>query len=300
MNTKNIVRDISKLLSKRKIERVYIYPFGSIAYDIINELVRHYGIKIPLIAVDENLSKTNDNVISLNILREIEWTEHELIFIASDNPLIYRELRQCVSFVPKDNIIDLFPINPLCCNADARVASLAICSAEIYKNGVNGAVAEAGVYRGEFAHYINVLFPDRKLYLIDSFEGFRKKDFDKMDNYEQIKEWDGYKSDTSPDNVIKKLVYPYQAEIKKGYVPEVLKGIEDRFAFVNLDMDLYVPTYSGLCFFWDKMNPGGYIFVHDINNWDGCGKAVQVFCREHKIGYVVMNDLITAAIAKPL
>lgn len=34
-------------------------------------------------------------------------------------------------------------------------------------------------------------------------------------------------------------------------------GLKDSFVFVNLDVDLYEPTYKGLMFFKDKMIKGG-------------------------------------------
>lgn len=43
---------------------------------------------------------------------------------------------------------------------------------ELRKKNIEGAVAEVGVFRGEFAQYINYAFPDRKCYLFDTFEGF--------------------------------------------------------------------------------------------------------------------------------
>ena len=39
-------------------------------------------------------------------------------------------------------------------------------------------MAELGVYRGEFAKEINKVFPDRTLYLFDTFEGFAEQDCD--------------------------------------------------------------------------------------------------------------------------
>lgn len=42
----------------------------------------------------------------------------------------------------------------------------------IYSNNISGCVAEVGVFQGEFASVINKNFPDRKLYLFDTFEGF--------------------------------------------------------------------------------------------------------------------------------
>lgn len=45
--------------------------------------------------------------------------------------------------------------------------------------------------------------------------------------------------------------------VKIGRFPETAKGIEDTFAFVNLDMDLYEPTIGGLRFFYPRMAEGG-------------------------------------------
>ena len=50
--------------------------------------------------------------------------------------------------------------------------SFSLAVKEIYKRKLDGAVAEVGVYRGEFAQYMNQAFPDRKLYLFDTFDGF--------------------------------------------------------------------------------------------------------------------------------
>lgn len=42
--------------------------------------------------------------------------------------------------------------------------------------------AEAGVFTGDFAKYINQYFPDRKLHLFDTFKGFDQRDIDKEKN----------------------------------------------------------------------------------------------------------------------
>lgn len=43
-------------------------------------------------------------------------------------------------------------------------------------NSIEGSVAEAGVYQGNFSAVINKCFPTRKLYLFDTFEGFDSKE----------------------------------------------------------------------------------------------------------------------------
>src|ERR1041385_1300392 len=53
-----------------------------------------------------------------------------------------------------------------------RYAALELCSNEIKANNLQGDVAEVGVYKGEFAKRLNQLFPAKKLYLFDTFEGF--------------------------------------------------------------------------------------------------------------------------------
>jgi O-methyltransferase len=59
-----------------------------------------------------------------------------------------------------------------------RLSSLELAAYEIYANNIKGNVAELGVFRGDFAKFINMSFPDRKLYLFDTFEGFDKKDIE--------------------------------------------------------------------------------------------------------------------------
>ena len=46
-----------------------------------------------------------------------------------------------------------------------RAFSLELIAREINEREIPGAVAEIGVFRGEFARLINIAFPDRPLYL---------------------------------------------------------------------------------------------------------------------------------------
>lgn len=59
-----------------------------------------------------------------------------------------------------------------------------------------------------------------------------------------------------------------------------------KFCFVNLDMDLYLPTYNGLCFFRDKMTEQGVILVHDYYSagYKGVKAAVEEFLKEYGEG----------------
>jgi O-methyltransferase len=183
-----------------------------------------------------------------------------------------------------------------------RMSTLELVAEEIYQNKIPGNVAELGVYKGEFAKEINSLFPDRKLFLFDTFEGFDKKDIDaELKNSFSSGKQDF--SDTSVESVLAKMKYKENCIVKKGFFPESAAGVDEKFSFVSIDADLYQPIYSGLHFFYPKLNSGGYIFVHDFNNeeYKGAREAVIKFCSENNCSYVPIGDIGgTAIISKHL
>jgi hypothetical protein len=150
-----------------------------------------------------------------------------------------------------------------------RLKTLSLAAAEIYAGGVPGAAAELGVYRGEFAAEINRLFPDRKLYLFDTFGGFGAAEA----AAETEKNSCGQAflrahENTDVQRVLARLEKPENAVVMAGLFPESLGGLEERFAFVSLDVDFEESTSRGLEYFYPRLNPGGYLFLHDYNSPD--------------------------------
>ncbi len=172
-----------------------------------------------------------------------------------------------------------------------RISNFELVVQEIRDKNLDGAVAELGVYQGEFAKYINQAFPDKLFYLFDTFEGFDKKDIvhEKENNYSSGSQ--DFKN-TSIESVRSKMPYPDKCIFKKGYFPESLEGLEESFCFVSLDPDLYKPIYDGLKYFYPRLQKGGYIFVHDYNNeyYAGAKQAVRDFCHENQIAYTPITD----------
>ncbi len=158
-----------------------------------------------------------------------------------------------------------------------RIKSFELAVKEIRKRKVQGAVAEAGVFRGEFAQYLNYAFPDKKLYLFDTFEGFDAKEAlaeKRAGNCTQAF-IEAYKQ-TDLGLVLERMSYLDNVEIKQGFFPESLQGMEDEFAFVSLDMDFEDSIYEGLKYFYPRLVEGGYIFIHDYNSdLYGVEKAVE-------------------------
>lgn len=178
-----------------------------------------------------------------------------------------------------------------------RNSSLELVAHEILANNIQGSVAELGVYRGDFARIINEVFPDKKLYLFDTFEGFNKQDIFIDRNREYSKGTQDF-SKTNIDIVLNKMKTPWNCIIKLGYFPESAAGVTDIFAFVSIDADLYNPVYDGLSFFYPRLAKGGYIFVHDYNNdeYKGTRAAVKEYCREMNIAYFPLPDACGSAI----
>jgi O-methyltransferase len=172
-----------------------------------------------------------------------------------------------------------------------RWSTLELIAYEIYENNRVGVVAELGVFQGDFAKIINRVFPDRKLYLFDTFEGFSEKDIDTEKNINVNSKQHDF-SNTSIDMVLKKMAYPENIIIKKGYFPETAEGLEETFVFVSLDADLYEPLYNGLKYFYPRLQIGGYIMIHDYNNieYTGAKEAVKQFSQETGIPYFPLPD----------
>lgn len=142
----------------------------------------------------------------------------------------------------------------------------------------NGAFAELGVYRGETAVVLHALDPNRKLYLFDTFEGFRQEDLDNEDGTAG-----GYTissfADTSPELVLEKLGTNENIVLCKGNLVDSFATLpEQSFALVSMDLDLGKPTAAGLAYFYPRMEPGGVIIIHDYNpKWPGLMRAVDEF-----------------------
>lgn len=239
---------LEKIISSLVADNLVIYPFGRQGMLVKRILNERYGVEEAFIC-DEILSEKNPRIKPLEYLSQINTSKYHFI-ITSDNPVYYDEIRLNLrKYVVEENIIDLFPCKALVSN-NPRIASLEVASREIYDKKIQGAVAEAGVYRGGFAAYINQFFRDRSLYLFDTFEGFTARDIEKDKANGYTLRNAEYYGDTSVDLVLKNMPFADKVVIRKGNFPDTATGINEQFCFVSLDMDLYQPIKSGLEYFY--------------------------------------------------
>jgi O-methyltransferase len=160
---------------------------------------------------------------------------------------------------------------------------------------IQGAIAEVGVWRGDTSVFLRRVAPERRLYLFDTFEGFPARDTPPG-------RYDGRFQDTSAEAVERRLGGGGDVQVVAGYVPDTLQvAAKERFAFVLLDLDLFAPTLASLEFFYPRLEPGGYLIVHDYNNAESewaCRRALDHFLADKPERLVEIGDVWGSAIVR--
>ncbi|MCQ4637053.1 class I SAM-dependent methyltransferase [Anaerovorax odorimutans] len=201
-----------------------------------------------------------------------------------------RELRQqadlagfCGTFI---HLHDLYR------QLDIRTATLLRMAERITEQNIPGSIAELGVYKGDTACVLNQRFPERRLYLFDTFQGFDSRDIATEMELGCSKAAAGDFSDTSAEAVLSRMPHPDRVVIRKGYFPKTSAGLkEERYALVSLDADLYAPLSAGLEYFYPRLNPGGMILLHDYNNGRFRGARQAVADYEKNCGSLLLLPL---------
>jgi O-methyltransferase len=194
-------------------------------------------------------------------------------------------------FLPGDDserrIVDVDPWDSV------RRDMLILLMRSLLERGIEGELAELGVWKGGTAKLFHHYLPERTLSLFDTFSGFDERDVEaekaKLGNRVDPTSF----SDTSVGAVLA-YVEPRNDNVVcyPGFFPaSVPPGFDARrFALVHLDADLYDPISAGLKFFYPRIARGGYIIVHDYNAWPGARRAVADFFRDRPEIPIPMPD----------
>lgn len=150
-----------------------------------------------------------------------------------------------------------------------RYRSFEYMAEELLENGLVGAVAEFGVFRGVFAGLINKKFKDKKLFLFDTFEGFDKIESEKEAALGRCdKVFLDYHMKTSEEQLLSQLPFPDNCVICKGLFPDSIskEASDSKYVFVSIDVDFDDSIFAGIDFFYPRLVNGGVIFLHDYNS----------------------------------
>ena len=158
---------------------------------------------------------------------------------------------------------------------------------DVFRNEVqktknlDGDVAEVGVYQGATAMIIREELPYKKIYLLDTFEGFPEIHESEKGHFKVGQ------CATSEETVTKIFQDDNNVEIIKGVFPDTSKFLKDKkFSFVHLDTDIYIPTKTGLEFFYPRMVENGIIIVHDYPIHPGVKLAVDEWKKDKECDMV--------------
>lgn len=186
---------------------------------------------------------------------------------------------------------------------DARNAVMRLLAEQIYQLNIPGDVAELGVFQGEFSALISAAFPDRRIHLFDTFEGFSEKDVAIETSCDLSRARTGDFSSTDVDSVLHIMPDSARAVIHKGWFPDTFADVTDvTFCFVSLDADLYAPTAAALPLFYERLSTGGVLLIHDVysTQFSGCKKAVNEFCQKNYLFANPVCDLHGSAILRKI
>jgi O-methyltransferase len=284
------------------VKNIVIFGAGALGKTLCTRLSKTASV----VMVDNDSAKWGGNVLPPSKLHDIDY---DVVFVAVFAGLdaIREQLINELS-VPESKIVNYYSrtVDDIE-NILSRIIWLEGLSEYMRPKNIEGSIAEVGVYKGDFSHHINRLFPDRRLYLFDTFEGYDERDFaaEKANNEMYDEFTAGMKagpklSDTSVELVFSKLPNPQNAVIKKGYFPSTFNLKDEAFSFVFLDLNLYQPTIEGLKIFYPLMSKGGVILVHDYfyGTQNGVYNAVNEFMEAMSISAVPAADNTAIAIVK--
>ncbi len=153
---------------------------------------------------------------------------------------------------------------------------------------LKGSVAEVGAFKGGNAYLLlsamSLLNDTRPYFIFDSFQGFGELSQNDPAHLQKAFDFD-YKANT----IFNDMALFDRAVVVPGFVPQTFSQIkkDERFSVVFYDCDLYQPALDTYAFFWDRIEPGGVLVIHDNiatkDGWGGVRKATSEFFGPKKI-----------------
>ena len=153
---------------------------------------------------------------------------------------------------------------------------------------IPGDFAECGCWKGLSAYITCKLIAEkskspRQFHIFDSFEGgLSDKHEEDMSSFAQQGDQAVSVEKTyfaSTEDQLKAALRGYDFyTLNKGWIPERFPEYEDtRFAFVNIDVDLYHPTKDSFEFLFPRLSSGGILYCDDYNasHFPGAKQAID-------------------------
>lgn len=145
-----------------------------------------------------------------------------------------------------------------------------------------GTFLEIGTFRGGGALHIANSVPERRMFVFDTFEGFRRL----TPGLDDIFGADWFR-DTTEEHVRRLFESAGRsATIVRGFFPDSARDLDldlDRVAFCHLDVDVYEATRDSLEFLAPRLAPRSLIVLDDFQRGaHGLDQALGEFLQRHK------------------
>jgi len=183
-------------------------------------------------------------------------------------------------------------------NDKVRFFAFCLIVDQLVKDEIGGDFAELGVCRGYSAQFLATVARrlGRTTYLMDTFEGFDAKDL--SENESQLK---GAFADTSFD-AVRARVGDDQTVFIKGHFPDTAAQlpVDAKYSLVHIDCDLGEPMAAGLNYFYPRVQPGGFLVMHDYNSlyWDGAELAIDKFFADKPESIIPLPDCCGSVVVR--
>jgi hypothetical protein len=141
-------------------------------------------------------------------------------------------------------------------------------------NKIKGEIVECGVWRGGFSIFLSYLFPKRKIWVCDSFQGFQPLSNARYE-FGGERHTSAYTdSHIGPIGISLEEVqshfetYGFGNDKRINYLPGFVKDSLPNseignIALLRIDVDAYSATLEVLEELYDRVQPGGYIIFDD-------------------------------------
>lgn len=156
---------------------------------------------------------------------------------------------------------------------------------------LNGNIIECGTWRGGTAIYMAKIIKSRKIkkkiYALDSFEGFNRNELKKEIGKGLAKTTEIAFTTTSEKFVRKKIkILGLNAYVKpqKGYFKKTLPHFREKICFALIDCDLQQSTLYCAQRLWPLIVPGGKLIFDDYispDDFPGVKFAIDSFIKKH-------------------
>ncbi len=175
-----------------------------------------------------------------------------------------------------------------------RLRTLYHLAREIDRIPISGDIVECGVYNGGSAGMLAFASrhsqPPRDLWLFDSFEGLPEASA--MDG---VRARDRRGTCAGDPHKVRQLMHTLgiaqaRLHIIKGWFQDTFPTIQiERIALLHIDADWYESVRLCLQWFYDFVEPSGFVVLDDYGHWPGCRAAVDEFVAQRRLDVALIQ-----------